>query len=143
MTTTNGTRALWACRKANLILACAFLNLKATAEVILRLDPGELLLVCSGTLDQAAYEDVLGAGALCDLLWQRYQDGRVADSAVMAQELYRKSQGNLEQALSRSRNGSRLMSKPELREDVAFCCRKDKFPLVASLGADGVVRRTE
>ena len=38
--------------------------------------PAHLLLVCSGTLDQAAYEDLLGAGALCDLRLAQVQRRR-------------------------------------------------------------------
>jgi 2-phosphosulfolactate phosphatase len=142
MTTTNGTRALRACAKARATLAGSFLNLGATAEAIRQSAPNRLLLVCSGTLEQAAYEDVLGAGALCDLVWDRYEKGHVADSAWMARELFLQSRGDLESGVSRSRNARRLLSRPELREDVAFCLQRDSFPLVAALGKDGRVRRS-
>ena len=69
MTTTNGTRALRASAEACAVLLGSFLNLRATAEFLLRKGPTQVLIVCSGTLDQAAYEDLLGAGALCDLIW--------------------------------------------------------------------------
>ena len=88
MTTTNGTRALRACAPAAAVLLGSFLNLRATAEFIEQEGPLHLLLVCSGTLDQAAYEDVLGAGALCDLLWHKCGGGLVADSAQIARRLY-------------------------------------------------------
>ena len=66
-TTTNGTRALraWSAPKP---LAGSFLNLGATAEFIQRLQPAEVLLVCAGTRENRADEDVLAAGALCELL---------------------------------------------------------------------------
>ena len=76
ITTTNGTRALRACAPAAAVLLGSFLNLGATAQLIRQQAPHHLLLVCSGTLDQAAYEDVLGAGALCELLWPRYRRQR-------------------------------------------------------------------
>lgn len=143
MTTTNGTRALRACLNAHVILAASFLNMGSTSDAILRSSPEQLLLVCSGTHDQAAYEDVLGAGALCDLLWSPYQGGLVADSAQIARELFLRSRHDLEQAISRSRNARRLLCLPELRPDVAFCLRRDAFPLVAALGQDGLVRRQQ
>src|SRR5262249_10980727 len=59
MTTTNGTRALRACATAQLLLASSFLNLTATANFIRSQKPDHLLLVCSGTFYEAAYEDVL------------------------------------------------------------------------------------
>ena len=123
MTTTNGTRALRACAPASAVLLGSFLNLRATAEFIEHQDPAHLLLVCSGTLDQAAYEDVLGAGALCDLLWARYGGGAVADSAHIARRLFRLEQNDLLGALAQSRNARRLMAHPELRDDVPFCSR--------------------
>jgi len=141
MTTTNGTKALHACRKAKTTLAASFLNLDRISERILQFEPKELLLVCSGTLDQAAYEDALGAGALCDLLWARYDRGQVADSALIARELFLQSSGHLEESLARSRNARRLLSIPELRQDVGFCLRRDAFPLLAVLDKDGFVRR--
>jgi 2-phosphosulfolactate phosphatase len=67
-TTTNGTRALRACAGAQTVLAASFLNLTATAKFIRRLQPVELLLVCAGTRENMADEDVLAAGALCELL---------------------------------------------------------------------------
>ena len=140
MTTTNGTRALRACAPAAAVLLGSFLNLRATAEFIERRHPPHLLLVCSGTLDQAAYEDVLGAGALCDLLWPKYGGGAVADSALIARRLFRLEQNDLLAAVAQSRNGRRLMAHPDLREDVAFCVQRDLFRLVAEMGKDGVVR---
>jgi 2-phosphosulfolactate phosphatase len=141
MTTTNGTRALRACANARSTVIGSFLNLSATAQAIHSSNPGQLLLVCSGTLDQAAYEDVLGAGALCDLLWARYGEGLVSDSARMARDLFRQSRNDLSGAVSQARNARRLLSKPELEADVAFCLRCDSFPLVASLAHDGLLRR--
>jgi len=140
MTTTNGTRALRACAPAAAVLLGSFLNLGATAEFIEQQAPPNLLLVCSGTLDQAAYEDVLGAGALCDLLWPKYCGGMVADSAQIARRLFLLEQKDLLAAVSQSRNGRRLMAHPDLSEDVSFCTQRDVFRLVAELGKDGLVR---
>jgi 2-phosphosulfolactate phosphatase len=67
-TTTNGTRALRACAGAKTVLAASFLNLTATAQFIRQLQPVELLLVCAGTRENMADEDVLAAGALCEIL---------------------------------------------------------------------------
>ena len=67
-TTTNGTRALRACAGAKMILAASFLNLTATAKFLRQFQPGELLLVCAGTRENMADEDVLAAGALYEIL---------------------------------------------------------------------------
>jgi 2-phosphosulfolactate phosphatase len=141
MTTTNGTRALSACRHAHQTLVCSFLNLNATAAAIAASDAPHLLVVCSGTEDQAAYEDVLGAGAFCDLVWGALRGGTVTDSAQMARQLFLESKNDLLGAISKSRNARRLLSIAELRQDVAFCLQRDLQPVVATLGKDGLVRR--
>ena len=67
-TTTNGTRALRACMNAKTILAASFLNLAATADFLRRNHFETILLVCAGTGENQADEDIIAAGALCDLL---------------------------------------------------------------------------
>jgi len=67
-TTTNGTRALRACTGAKMILATSFLNLTATAEFVRTIQQAQVLLVCAGTRENEALEDVLAAGALCEML---------------------------------------------------------------------------
>lgn len=140
MTTTNGTRALRACAHAREVLIGSFLNLKAIADKIAQDRPQNLLIVCSGTFDQAAYEDALASGALCELVWQDFAAGDVSDSALMARRLFQQAQSELPEAASQSRNGRRLLGRPELREDVAFCLPRDIFAFVAGLGPDAKVR---
>lgn len=131
MTTTNGTRALQACRGASKTLICSFLNLRATAEYVANLHMESLLLICSGTGERVAYEDVLCAGALIDLMRTGHGHMPLTDSALMAQRLYQLEEPDLEGALARSVNGQRLIALPELREDVAFCAQRDRFQVVA------------
>lgn len=143
MTTTNGTRALLACARAQEVLVGSFLNLRATIERVRRVAPTELLVVCSGTIDQAALEDALAAGALCDALWERCARGHVADSALMARALFRGQGNDLIGAVSAARNGRRLLEIPELREDVAACLQRDTIDLAAALTAEGTVRAVD
>jgi 2-phosphosulfolactate phosphatase len=139
MTTTNGTRALRACASAHEVLVSAFVNLGATALHLKERKPEQLLLVCGGTFEQMAYEDILAAGALCDSLWPHYREGAVADSVLVAREMYALGKADLFAALSRSRNGRRLIARPEPSDDVCWCAHRDTFPLVAVLQADGRV----
>ena len=140
MTTTNGTRALRACTGALRVLAGSFLNLGALVRLIEQQRPPNLLLVCSGTLEQAAFEDALGAGALADAVWPLYADGTVGDAAQLARHTYRHFARDLPAAFRLGRNGRRLLEQPELRDDVAVCARVDDFAVVPALQADGVVR---
>lgn len=133
MTTTNGTRALRACAGAPIVLIGSFLNLRATAEFLAKQRPPDLLLVCGGTYEEAAYEDTLAAGALATLLWEEFENDRVADSALVARRLFEGENEGILAALNRSRNGRRLLSRPELAADVEFCAQLDRFDLVGSL----------
>jgi 2-phosphosulfolactate phosphatase len=143
MTTTNGTRALKACLGAKEILVGSFLNLAAVAEYLHTRQVDDLLLVCSGTNEEASYEDLLGAGALANEVWNLFRDGHIADSAQMARNIFLAAQNDLPGAMQFARNGRRLLGIPELRDDVAFCLRRDVFPLIATMDRDCKIQRFE
>ncbi len=142
MTTTNGTRALMSCRKARNIFVSAFLNLSATARAVLASSPAKLLLICGGTFAEAAYEDVLGAGALIAALRAKTKL-ELADSALLALKAWQLEETDVVGALKQSRNGRRLLAVPDLAADVEFCAGRDRFELVARLRNDGSVRSTD
>ena len=157
-TTTNGTRALRACMNAKTVLAAAFLNLTATAEFLHRKDFETILLVCAGTGENQADEDILAAGALCELLarWgsSRCDDigGRpqgpaqraaptLSDSTQVALRAWLAAKPDLLGAVRNAENARRLLAIPELREDVAFCLQRDVCPFIAKTESDGTIRR--
>ena len=141
-TTTNGTRALRACMGAKSVVVGSFLNLQATGNFVKENKPGHLLLVCSGTGENAALEDTLAAGALCDLLLARSPGLFPLDSATIALRAYRHAASDLSAALQASHNARRLLANADLRDDVEFCLRRDSRPLTAFLETDGVVRKS-
>jgi len=140
LSTTNGSRALRACARAQAVAAGSFLNLRATAQYLERHPASRLLLVCSGTGNEAAYEDILGAGALVELISGRLASEKFADSAQVALQIYRQNSSDLLGAVSHSRNGRRLMSIADLRDDVPRCLQRDIFPLVAKLDGDAITK---
>jgi 2-phosphosulfolactate phosphatase len=141
MTTTNGTRALRACASGRSVLAAAFLNLSASCRFLLQSKPAHLLVVCAGTFAEAAYEDILCAGGLVERMrWDRNCD--LSDSALAAERIYQGEKNDLLAGLCRSRNGRRLLERPDLKEDVAFCAQCDRYDVVARLGGDGLVRES-
>jgi len=140
LTTTNGSRALRACAKSKLTLVGSFLNLQATADFVQSHPAPNFLVVCSGTFDQAAYEDVLGAGALLDLLWPSLGECKIADLAQIALQIYRQNSSDLSAAMKFCRNGRRLASNPDLRDDLPWCLHRDKYPLVAGLDGGAVTK---
>jgi len=134
-TTTNGTLALEACSKGGSVLAASFLNLSATARFLKQVQMEDILIVCAGTGKNAALEDVLGAGALCNMLI-----GKFTDSAQIARTAYANSQMDLAAAVCNSENAKRLLTTPDLRGDVSYCLRLDTVNLVAVMGTDNAIR---
>jgi 2-phosphosulfolactate phosphatase len=158
-TTTNGTRALRACVGAKIILASSFLNLGATAEFLRLAKVETILLICAGTRENKADEDVLAAGALCELLVGRDSvepnlknhnirargtlapphEIDLSDSAETALHAYTQAKPELAGVVRNSENGRRLLTIPELHGDVKFCLQRDIFPLVAKM-ENGAIR---
>lgn len=141
LTTTNGTRALRACAGARTVLIGSFQNLRSVTNWIRRNRPARLVMICSGTVDEPALEDVLAAGALCERVWSNYARGHVSDSAEIARRLYPLFQADLAGAMPFARNGRRLLEHPELRADVALCVQREIHQLVAAMQPDGRVIR--
>lgn len=140
MTTTNGTRALRACSGAGRVFVGALLNLETLATRIAAIPSRHLLIVCSGTFEESALEDVLAAGALVDRLGADWRRGHFSDGARIARDLFRSCADDLEAALAASLNGRRLLQKPMLHDDVAFCARRDSVSLIAVQERNQVVR---
>ena len=122
------------------VLCVVFDVLRATADKLAVAE--NVILVCSGTFDQVAYEDTLAAGAMCDLLWPMHGSGAVSDSAHMARKLYHLEKDDLLAGISKSRNGRRLLANPDLKDDVAFCVQGDVYGLTAVL-RDGALSRND
>ena len=96
-------------------------------------------MVCSGTFEQVSYEDVLGAGALCDLVWNGSGMSGISDSTLLVRQIFQLAQNNLLAAASQSRNARRLLAIPELKDDVAFCLQRDVFDFAAVLNSEGKI----
>ncbi len=139
-TTTNGTRALRVCASAEAVVLGSFLNLATTTQWLVRRANHRLVLICAGTGNGVALEDVLGAGAMCDQIARVAGGVDLEDAALLARELYRAAAADLLMAVSATKNGRRLAAHPDLRDDIQFCLQRDIFNLVGVLGADGMVR---
>jgi 2-phosphosulfolactate phosphatase len=135
-TTTNGTRALKACGGARHIYAASFLNMAATVQHCAAIAPTRLLLLCAGTGERMAAEDVLAAGAFCDAIRTRL-DAMLEESSLVAVELFEANRGRLTAAMGESENGRKLLGKADLRDDVAFCSRVDVTETVVRMNAAG------
>jgi 2-phosphosulfolactate phosphatase len=168
-TSTNGANAVELCAAAELALAAAFVNLRATAQFIARYiflnearaaqmsasqssasqEPprtavGGLCVVCAGDRGDFSYEDTLCAGALLEAVAEELHDEerplRWSDTAKAALRLYQ----------SESSSGSlattlrQTLHAERLRElgfeaDVEFAVQRDIAPIVSLRRADGAL----
>lgn len=140
-TTTNGTRALRACAGAETVAVAGFLNLAATARWLVNQNAKQVALVCAGTGEAAAIEDVLAAGALCEQLQNRIATVELDDAAQLARRSWLNAKENLMDAIRIGENGKRLLANSELCADVEICLRRDVYDFVALLDSEGIVRR--
>jgi 2-phosphosulfolactate phosphatase len=142
MTTTNGTRAVRAAvvAGARWVVAGAFLNVGALVRWVAqapRVD--RVLLVCSGTGEGVAYEDVLGAGAILQSgVLERHGDG-LGDAARVALGAWQAVGAAGAGSMVFSQNARRLMGRPELADDVAICARRSVSEVVPEW-REGVLR---
>jgi 2-phosphosulfolactate phosphatase len=138
-TTTNGTRALRACAHGEMVLLGALVNLRSVADILDQLRPRNLLLVCAGTFETAAFEDLFAAGALIDSLQHLTARESLSDSAHLAWHAYRHvfDDGTL---VTSALNARRLLANVDLAPDVSICLSRNTIPLNASLLSDGSVQ---
>ena len=128
MTTTNGTQALAACVGARLVFTASLLNLEAVATRLREIGP-PWIIICAGCNGEFGVDDAIVAGALAVALDQ--------DHAMVS--LYRSVRRDLIEALLECDAG-RELAKVGLEKDVPFCAKLNLFPIVPTLGADGMLR---
>ncbi|HWN94141.1 MAG TPA: 2-phosphosulfolactate phosphatase [Methylomirabilota bacterium] len=138
-TTTNGTRALRACAHAEMVLLGALANLRVLADILDQLRPQNLLLICAGTFEAAAFEDLFAAGALIDSLQHLTAKEHCSDAAQLVWHAYRHVFDDAA-LIASSLNARRLLANPDLAPDVAICLQRDTVQFNASLLRDGTVR---
>jgi 2-phosphosulfolactate phosphatase len=141
-TTTNGTLALMQCKAAARVLIGGFVNLSAVVERLTGQRPIHLL--CAGTRGQVTREDVLCAGALCEVVLETGVDSvSVNDQARIAMDAWRAAvphgarppkalAGELSLALRETQGGRNLMAIG-LEHDIDTAAEIDRFDIVPQL----------
>ncbi len=131
MTTTNGTRALLAARKAAKVFIGAFLNISAVRAALIAANR-DVLLACAGEKDLFCLEDTLCAGALIKKLMEVNEVNKevsLTDAALMAKILYAHLEKDLYGILSSCEWGRYLIGLG-LQEDVRLCAQVDVSSVV-------------
>jgi len=135
-TTTNGTKAMEACRGANRIYIAAFVNLAAVCREASEHEALEI--VCAGTNGQITREDVLLAGAIVDLLQATSGHAiELNDQGHIAVDAWRHAQTALTSISLADRlkasQGGRNVLQIGLENDIEIAAEIDKFDIAPIL----------
>lgn len=138
ITTTNGTQAIEAARKAQKIVIGSFLNLEVMIE-FLRKEKKDVLLVCAGWKNKFNLEDTIYAGAIAHELVYKYDFTTSCDSALASMHLYSLAKHDLYKFLENSSHRNRL-AKLDLERDIKYCLTPNQCPVIPIMEGDYLVK---
>ena len=119
LTTTNGTRALQMSSAAKHVWVGSFLNIKAVCDQ-LREDNSDVLLFCAGWKDKFNLEDTVFAGAVAEMLAEKFTI--LDDATLAAMDLYKKAQSDLPAYLQKASHVNRFKSL-HIETDLDVCLK--------------------
>lgn len=128
LTTTNGTRAIKACKPAKNLLIGSFINAGAVTSCAFGYSK-DIIIVCAGSNGGLALEDVLGAGYLVAQLKQYTEEIRQSELAKTFYYLYMYFKDHLNRLLASTRSGSNLQSLG-YAADIDFCLQQNIYKVV-------------
>src|SRR5690625_3629544 len=132
ISTTNGSRAVEAAAAARHVLLGAIVNARSTARRAVSLADGKVTLICSGTDGLASFEDVLGAGLICECLLEEQPAAEVSDAARVCLQVLRAPDSGIRLA----RHADTLLQLG-FGDDLDFAAARDSLPLVAERTESG------
>lgn len=146
MSTTNGTRAIHACRDAQRTLVAALVNASATAAALQRIGL-DVVFVCAGVDGAPGGEDIDGAATIADLLRRHNETFSLSES--LSREMQTASW-----LLSTLNRSTRLFDAPGglnlrrvgLESDIEFASRIDCLDCACEVvyqATDAIVGRLE
>jgi len=128
ISTTNGTQAIEASRKASKIVIGSFLNLDVLCEYLMA-QKKDVILLCAGWKNKFNLEDTVFAGAVVEKLTSQGDYQIDCDSAIAAKHLYNLAKNNLFNFLADSSHRQRL-AKLDLERDIKYCLTPNQCPVI-------------
>lgn len=128
MNSTNGTKAVHACRSAGRIVLAALANAGAVADVLLRDSTGRITIVCAGNVGLIAYEDLYCGGLIVDSLLTG-GEYKVNDAALVARDTYLQRKGDILPIFRESLSG-RAIRVYSSEEEIRIAAREDTYSLI-------------
>ena len=138
LTTTNGTQAIEAARKAYKVVIGSFLNITVLCDWLVKQDRN-ILLLCSGWKNRFNLEDSLYAGAVTHELMKRTRDIKLGDGCLALQYLYEMAKEDPMKFLNHASHKERMV-KLNLKRDIRYCLIPDKAPVIPVLEGKYLVK---
>jgi len=133
-TTTNGTIALRACAGAAQTHAAALVNLSAAAGAVRGSALSTVLLVCAGTFEEPALEDIYAAGRLVHALGSQ----ELSDTAAVCAAVGSRFGTDAGSALRATKNGRALLAAGR-EADLEWSASVDCVAVVARMAGSRLV----
>ncbi|WP_244834223.1 2-phosphosulfolactate phosphatase family protein [Clostridium sp. BJN0001] len=127
MTTTNGTRTLTKCTKADKIITSAVINADASAKKIVEYN-NDVVIVNAGTNGNFSMDDYICSGYIIDRILKINSDVELTDIAKTALIIYRSNKDILSFIKNAHHYG--IMKKLKLDNDIEYCIKKDSINIV-------------
>jgi len=140
ITTTSGTQAINNASGAKVVLIGSFLNLTAVTKTALRTAVEKnsgLTVAMSGKRGSFSLEDFLCAGGIVST-W-RDEELEFSDSADASLLAHRAASDNILENVLKGSHARELVDL-RLKEDVVFCCERDRYDVVPILKNGRIVR---
>lgn len=131
ITTTNGTQAIDAARKAYKVVIGSFLNIEVLSDWLVKQDRNVLFL-CSGWKNKFNLEDSLYAGALTHELLKRKDGIKMGDACLALQYLYELAKEDPMKFLQHASHKERMV-KLNLKKDIRYCLIPNTAPVIPVL----------
>ncbi len=132
LTTTNGTQAIEAAKKAHKVVIGAFTNFTSLCNWLISQNR-DVLLLCAGWKDKYNLEDALFAGAVTiELAKNPVFSENIADSAWACLYLYEANMQNRFRFFKNASHSKRL-AKLNLKKDIKYCFSLDKTKIIPVL----------
>lgn len=138
LTTTNGTKAIYAAQHAYKVAVGSFLNLDALAEWLAEQERNVILL-CAGWKDKFNMEDSIFAGALAEQLLSTKKFTSDCDSARASVHLWNFASDDLYPFLLNSSHRNRL-GRLNLDKDIRYCLTPNQTRCIPVLMNNALVK---
>ncbi|WP_373897377.1 2-phosphosulfolactate phosphatase family protein [Haloimpatiens sp. FM7315] len=135
MTTTNGTKAINGCLKADNILIGALLNAKSVALKALDINK-DIVLVNSGTAGQFSMDDYICAGYIISCILN-LRECELTDIAKTSKYIYDTHKDII--SFIRKASHFKRLKELGLEEDLKYCCQKDIIDIVPEYKEGAIV----